>query len=78
MSTVFDLTPEDAEELTVLYRDYEWWADRDVETVREALAETDVAVGVESNGVLVVTARILTDYAYYANVFDVLRTASRF
>lgn len=50
MSTVFDLTPEDVETLTALYRDYEWWADREAETVREALAETEVAVGVESNG----------------------------
>lgn len=77
MSTVFDLTSEDAEELTTLYRDYEWWADRDPETVREALAETEVAVGVESNGDLVAAARVLTDYTYYANVFDVIVAADR-
>lgn len=77
MSTVFDLTPADAGELTALYRDYEWWADRDADAVREALAETDVAVGVESNGVLVAAARVLTDYTYYANVFDVIVAADR-
>jgi hypothetical protein len=78
MSTVFDLTPADAEELTALYGEYEWWADRDPETVRAALSETEVAVGVESNGDLVAAARVLTDNAYYATAFDVLRTASQF
>ena len=77
MSTVFDLTREDARELTALYGDYEWWTDRDAETVAEALAETEVAVGVESNGDLVAAARVLTDYRYYANVFDVIVAADR-
>lgn len=77
MSNVFDLTPADAEELAALYGDYEWWADRDAETVREALAETDVAVGVESNGELVGAARVLTDYTYYAQMYDVIVAAER-
>ena len=77
MSTVRDLTGADAEELTALYRDYEWWADRDTETVREALAGTETAVGVESNGDLVAAARVLTDYTYYAIVFDVIVAADR-
>ena len=46
MPEVRDLTPEDAPELTALYADYEWWDDREVEGVRDALAETEVAVGV--------------------------------
>ena len=78
MTTVRDLTPADAEALTALYRDYEWWADRTVEDVRRALAETEVAVGVEADGELVAAARVLTDYTYYAKVYDVLRTAKRF
>ncbi|MCH7661228.1 MAG: GNAT family N-acetyltransferase [Euryarchaeota archaeon] len=72
-----DLTPEDASELTVLYGEYEWWADREGEDVRKALAETEVAVGVFEDGDLVAAARVLTDYTYYANVFDVLVAADR-
>jgi hypothetical protein len=56
MPTVRDLTPGDAEELTALYEEYEWWADREVADVREALAATEVAVGVEDDGALVAPA----------------------
>ncbi|MFB6233688.1 MAG: GNAT family N-acetyltransferase, partial [Haloarculaceae archaeon] len=45
--------------------------------VRRALAETDVAVGLEDGGTLVATARVLTDYTYYAKVFDVIVAADR-
>lgn len=76
MAAVRDLTPEDAPELTALYEEYEWWEDREVDDVREALAGTEVAVGVEAlDGVLVAAARILTDYTYYATVFDVIVAA---
>ena len=78
MTRVRDLTPDDAQELTALYEDYEWWDDREVEDVRAALAETEMAVGLEDGGDLVASARVLTDYTYYGNVFDVLRSASRF
>ena len=77
MSTVRDLTPADAEALTALYRDYEWWADRTTEDVRQALVETGVAVGVEVDGELVAAARVLTDYTYYAKVYDVIVAADR-
>jgi predicted GNAT family N-acyltransferase len=77
MTRVRDLTPDDAQELTALYEDYEWWDDREVEDVRAALAETEVAVGVEDDGDLVASARVLTDYTYYANVFDVIVAAHR-
>jgi predicted N-acetyltransferase YhbS len=72
-----DLTPDDAPALTTLYEEYEWWADREVEDVRKALAETEVAVGVFEDGDLVAAARVLTDFTYYANVFDVLVAADR-
>lgn len=75
MTTVQNLTPDDASVLTALYEDYEWWADRDVTDVRDALAETEVAIGVEEEGDLVASARVLTDYRYYANVFDVIVAA---
>lgn len=77
MTEVRDLTPADAAQLTALYRDYEWWADRSVEDVRTALAETEVAVGVEADGDLVAAARVLTDYTYYATVYDVIVATDR-
>ena len=77
MSTVRDLTPADAEALTALYRDYEWWADRTTEDVRQALVETGVAVGVEVDGELVAAARVLTDRTYYAKIYDVIVAADR-
>lgn len=72
MTTVRELTPADAPELTALYTDYEWWADRTETEVRAALSETEVPLGVERDGALVGAARVLTDYQYYATVFDVI------
>ena len=77
MTTVRDLTPADAEALTALYRDYEWWADRTTEDVRRALAGTAVAVGVEADDELVAAARVLTDRTYYAKIYDVIVAADR-
>jgi len=79
MPDVRDLTPEDAPALTALYEDYEWWEDRGVDGVRDALAGTEVAVGVwgDDDDRLVAAARVLTDYTYYANVFDVIVAADR-
>jgi predicted N-acetyltransferase YhbS len=74
---VRDLTPADAPAVTDLYADCGWWADRTQSTVRSALAETDVAVGVVDGDAPVATARVLTDYTYYANVFDVIVAADR-
>lgn len=77
MPTVRDLTPDDAPALTNLYEDYEWWADRDIDDVHAALAETEVAVGVMDNDELIAAGRVLTDYTYYANVFDVIVAVDR-
>ena len=77
MPTVRDLKPEDAPALTALYGEHDWWADREVDRVRQALAETAVAVGVEDDGDLVASARVLTDYTYYATVYDVIVAADR-
>lgn len=30
MTAIRDLTPGDARELTTLYEEYEWWADREM------------------------------------------------
>ena len=77
MTTIRNLTSADAEALTALYRDYEWWADRTTEDVRRALAETGVAVGIEADDELVAAARVLTDRTYYAKVYDVIVAADR-
>lgn len=77
MPTVRDLTAADAPALATLYGEYEWWQDREVERVRVALEATGVAVGVEHDGELVAAARVLTDYTYYATVFDVIVAAER-
>lgn len=77
MTSARELSPDDAAALTALYEDYEWWAYRDVERVRSALAETDVAVGVQADGELVAAARVLTDFTYYATVYDVIVAADR-
>jgi len=78
MTRVRDLAPEDAPALTALYAEYPWWADRTVARVRRALADTDVAVGVETDGAdLVAAARVLTDCTYYATVYDVIVAADR-
>ena len=45
--------------------------------MRTVLRESDVAVGVEDDGDLVAAARVLTDYTYYATVFDVIVAADR-
>lgn len=83
MPEIVDLTPEDAPQLTALYRDYDWWASREVEDVRRVLESTDVAVGLRASGEtaddgrLVAAARVLTDFVYYATVYDVIVAADR-
>lgn len=72
MATVRELTPDDAPALTRLYEDYDWWADREEPNVRRALAETDLAIGIEIEGELVAAARVLTDFLYYTMVYDVI------
>jgi predicted GNAT family N-acyltransferase len=72
-----ELGPEDAPELTALFEEYGWWADRTVADVREALANTAVAVGMRDDGDLVAAARVVTDGVYYAKLFDVVVAESR-
>lgn len=77
MTNVRELEPADADELTTLYDEYEWWEERTSEDVRTALEHTDVAVGIESDGRLVAAARVLTDHTFYATVYDVIVAADR-
>lgn len=87
-----------AAELVDLYREYDWWADRDSETVRDALRRTDEVVTLRADGVsgdartareteptdergehgrVLAAARVLTDYTFYATVYDVIVRADR-
>jgi len=61
-----------AAELCSLYREYEWWADREEADVRRALRNTDETVLLRSAGEPVAAARVLTDYTFYAMVYDVI------
>jgi len=74
------LGPDDVSQLVALYEIYDWWTDRGELELRRALAATDEAVALRGpeSGDLVAAARVLTDYTYYAMVFDVLRSAPRF
>lgn len=66
------LEPDDAPELLELFETYEWWAGREVDDVREAIARTEIPIGVDKQGALVAAARVMTDYVYYATVYDVI------
>ncbi|WP_436926449.1 GNAT family N-acetyltransferase [Halosimplex amylolyticum] len=73
------LGPAATPELIDLYETYGWWADREEAPLRRALAATDevVALRDEETGDLVAAARVLTDYTYYAMVYDVIVRAGR-
>lgn len=60
------------DDLLGLYATYGWWADRDRADVRAALPETDELVVLRAEGEAVAAARVLTDYVYYAQVYDVV------
>ncbi|WP_232686665.1 GNAT family N-acetyltransferase [Halobacterium zhouii] len=75
-----------AEELCALYREYDWWSDRDEADVRRSLRHTDETVLLREsdasdaeNGSVhpVAAARVLTDYTFYAMVYDVIVTEDR-
>lgn len=77
MATARELTPDDAPELTALYEEYDWWADREIETVRAAPAEIDLAIGIDDDGALIAAARVITDFTYYTAVYDVIAARDR-
>lgn len=72
---VRELTPADAAALATLYEDYDWWEDRDEDKVATAIRNTDLALGYEEDEALVASARVLTDGAYYARIYDVIVAA---
>lgn len=68
-----------ADELCSLYREYDWWADRDAENVSRALQNTDETVLFrdDETGDPLASARVMTDYVYYAMVYDVIVAEDR-
>lgn len=76
MQTV-ELDPTDAAELHALFAEYGWWDDRTIDGVEAALEATPLALGIRADRELVAAARILTDYVYYARVYDVIVAAER-
>jgi predicted GNAT family N-acyltransferase len=62
------------DELLTLYRTYDWWADRTEEDLKHALRHTDEMVILRDHDteIIVAAARILTDYIYYAKIYDVI------
>lgn len=75
----YSLGSANVSELAALYDTYGWWADRDEDGIRRALAETDEAIALrdEDTEELLAAARVLTDYTYYAMVFDVIVDVNR-
>lgn len=74
---VVELGPSDAADLVTLYGDHEWWADREPAGVREALAGTDLALGIRADGRLLAATRVLTDHVFYGTVYDVVVAGDR-
>lgn len=75
--TPVELGPEDAEAYLELYREFEWWADREHAAVEKALENTSLAVGLRDGNELVAAARVFTDFVYYAKVYDVIVAESQ-
>lgn len=70
----YDLADDEIADPVALYATYEWWADRDRDAVARAVEGTDALVCLQDTetGDLVASARVLTDFTFYATVFDVI------
>ncbi|MFC7069381.1 GNAT family N-acetyltransferase [Halobaculum lipolyticum] len=83
--TPVDLAGDDTDDLLALFREYGWWDDRERDDVERALGNTDLAIGVREHdaderpgdGALVAAARVITDFVYYARVYDVIVARDR-
>jgi predicted GNAT family N-acyltransferase len=67
----------DAPGLYALFQSHEGWDWRKIEDVRAAVANAADAVGLvdTETGELVAAARILTDFVFYARIYDVIVAA---
>jgi predicted GNAT family N-acyltransferase len=76
-ATAVELGSEDAGEYLKLYREFEWWDDRERGDIERALENTSLAIGLRDRDELVAAARVFTDFVYYAKVYDVIVAESR-
>lgn len=74
---VTELSARNAEDVLELYRDHPGWENRSYRDVRRALKNTDLTVGLWDDNRLVGSARVMTDFVYYAKVYDVIVAADR-
>jgi predicted GNAT family N-acyltransferase len=71
---VDEFDSEHIAEFRDLYDQYPWWKDRTSEDVQTMIEHTDLLVGLREteNGHLVAAGRVLTDFVYYAKIYDVI------
>ena len=69
-----EVEDDEISEIRDLYGTYSSWADHSEEDVRRAVNNSDEVVGLydKDEERFVASARILTDYTYYAVVYDVV------
>lgn len=61
------------EDLVDCYATHDWWAGRSEDEVERAIAKSDVFVGlVDSTDRLVAAGRVLTDFVYYGEIYDII------
>lgn len=74
IETVYELEGREIEELRDFYDSYPWWEGRKPEDLRRMVEHTDELVCLRDTdaGRLVAAGRVLTDYIYYAKIYDVI------
>lgn len=74
LTPVTELTDDQIADLTKLYGTYHSWADRKGDAVRQAVEHSDevLALIIPNTEELFACARVITDYTYYATVYDVI------
>lgn len=79
IETVYEPEDEEIKDLRELYDSYPWWEGREPEAIRRMVEHTDELVCLRDTdtGRLVAAGRVLTDYVYYAKIYDVIVAESR-
>lgn len=62
------------DEFRALYDQYPWWEGRTPKDIQTMIEHTDLLVGLRDteNDQLVAAGRVLTDFVYYAKIYDVI------
>jgi ribosomal protein S18 acetylase RimI-like enzyme len=74
VEVVDEFGSEHVEEFRDLYDQYPWWEGRTPENVQTMIDHTDLLVGLRDTETthLVAAGRVLTDFVYYAKIYDVI------